>query len=799
MNEGRTRHSMKYGPSAVVLICLAASVIAGLDLRRRVEAASTQPKPAPYVGSASCRECHEEFYKLWAPSFHGLAMQPFTVELAKARLTPQTDAIVVGDVQYLAQFDDSGGWVTETGPDGEKRYAIEHALGGKNVYFFLTSLERGRLQTLPVSYDVRAQEWYDTAAAGVRHFADESITDEALHWTEWPYTFNTACYSCHVSQLSSNYDLETDTYETLWAEPGINCETCHGPGDEHIRVCRETPAGETPEDLKLIVTKRFDENQTNSMCAPCHAKMSPLTTTFKPGDRYFDHYDLMALENNDFYVDGRDLGENYTYTTWLMSPCVTSGELDCMHCHTSSGRYRFSAPEKSNEACMPCHEDRVKNAAQHTHHEAGGEGNICISCHMPMTVFARMWRSDHSMLPPTPASTIEFKSPNACNICHKDKDAPWADKHVREWRERDYQAPVLHRAGLVDAARKREWKRLPDMLAYMSRGDRDEITATSLIRLLQACNSDGKWPTLVKVLKDDPSPMVRASAAEALRGYLTPETVGALLEGTRDDVRIVRIRSAASLAAVPLDMLEEDARNDLGNALAEYEAAMKVRPDDFSSHYNLGNFHMDRRDLDLALASYMTSLKLEPRNISLLVNMSLLYNLKGQNDKAEESLRNALKIDAGNEAANLNLGMLLGETGRTRDAEIAFRTAFKTNPKSATAAYNLGVIVASRDVDEAVDFLMQARNLRPDDAKYGYTLAFYLLQKDDTDGAVWTLDQMVRQKVAFADAYAMLGQIHEKQGDIDKAMEVYRKAADNEKLTDQERYGFASRIQAMSR
>ena len=41
-----------------------------------------------YTGSVSCRECHEKFYKLWAPSHHGLAMQPYTDELAQKTLTP---------------------------------------------------------------------------------------------------------------------------------------------------------------------------------------------------------------------------------------------------------------------------------------------------------------------------------------------------------------------------------------------------------------------------------------------------------------------------------------------------------------------------------------------------------------------------------------------------------------------------------------------------------------------------------------------------------------------------------------
>jgi len=63
------------------------------------------------------------------------------------------------------------------------------------------------------------------------------------------------------------------------------------------------------------------------------------------------------------------------------------------------------AEEKANQACMPCHQDKVENSTAHTHHKPDSAGNKCVSCHMPMTEFARMRRSDHSMLPPTPAAT----------------------------------------------------------------------------------------------------------------------------------------------------------------------------------------------------------------------------------------------------------------------------------------------------------------------------------------------------------------------------------------------------------
>ncbi len=48
-----------------------------------------------FTGSQSCQKCHERFYQLWAPSHHGLAMQPFTAELARDNLSAQTEAIKI--------------------------------------------------------------------------------------------------------------------------------------------------------------------------------------------------------------------------------------------------------------------------------------------------------------------------------------------------------------------------------------------------------------------------------------------------------------------------------------------------------------------------------------------------------------------------------------------------------------------------------------------------------------------------------------------------------------------------------
>ena len=154
----------------VVALALSAGLAAGVG-------------PGDFAGSASCRECHEQFYQLWAPSHHGLAMQPYS--LAATNLTPQKAGIRIAGLEY--QADVTQGVVVERGPAGEKRYSIEQAMGGKNVFYFLTPLQGGRLQVLPVAYDLRRKEWYDTAGSAVRHFAMQP--DEAAPLDRFPLHF----------------------------------------------------------------------------------------------------------------------------------------------------------------------------------------------------------------------------------------------------------------------------------------------------------------------------------------------------------------------------------------------------------------------------------------------------------------------------------------------------------------------------------------------------------------------------------------------------------------------------------
>ena len=356
-----------------------------------------------YMGSRSCKECHQRFYNLWETSYHGRAMMDFSKEFAEKHLTKCEEFISSGKDAYQYQIKGRKGFILERST--KTSFPIRHVLGGKYVYYFLTPIENGKLQTLPLGYDVKRKEWFDITVSSLRMHQD--ILDEALPWTDRRYTFNTACFSCHVSQLSTDYDIATDSYHTEWKEPGINCETCHGPAEKHNRIFTEAAkSGDVPDSLYLKTftkSRGYSADIVNATCAYCHAKSIPLTSEYIIGEDFFQHFDLVGPENSDFYPDGRDLGENYTYSSWLMSPCVRNSDMDCLHCHTSSGR--FKQKDDPNTACLPCHADRVANAIDHTHHKPTSSGNVCINCHMPKNDFC-------------PYDTLRSLHATSCTRCH---------------------------------------------------------------------------------------------------------------------------------------------------------------------------------------------------------------------------------------------------------------------------------------------------------------------------------------------------------------------------------------------
>jgi Tfp pilus assembly protein PilF len=417
-----------------------------------------------------------------------------------------------------------------------------------------------------------------------------------------------------------------------------------------------------------------------------------------------------------------------------------------------------------------------------------------------------MRRSDHSMRPPAPAATLEFGSPNACTLCHADRDARWADDRVREWHERDYQKPVLERARLIAAAREGRWDSLPAMFDLLAGSERDEITAVSLVRLLDGCDDERKRPALIRLATEDPSPLVRGAAVTGLKASAVlranpsspmDAALRATLNATRDPRRLVRVRAAAALAGVPVAALEPADRESLAKATDEFATALRARPEDAAAHYTLGNFHLDRGELERAAVCYENALRIRDDFPEALIHSALALHALGRAAEAKVALERACRLAPCNEAAHMNRGMLLGELGETKAAEEAFRSALEANPRSSRAAFNLGICISEDHPDEGLTWLRKAAALAPGEPQYAYALAFHLQRRGEVGDAIAVLRPVIDAAAPHTDAHRLLGLLYEKQGDVGAAREVYRRAANHKGLSDSERLRFIRLLSAL--
>jgi tetratricopeptide (TPR) repeat protein len=282
-------------------------------------------------------------------------------------------------------------------------------------------------------------------------------------------------------------------------------------------------------------------------------------------------------------------------------------------------------------------------------------------------------------------------------------------------------------------------------------------------------------PVLLAAMKDT-SPLVRSSAAESLGSAPSAAGVQALVAATGDDYRLVRIRAAQTLAGIPGIRLGEPHASNLKKATEEYLASQMARPDQWTSHYNIGNYHLARMEYSAAVSSYGRAIRFDPAEIPPWVNLSIAWARQGETGKADEALRKALTLAPNNAEANFNMGLLKAELSDLPQAEKHLRRALKADPQMAPAAYNLCVLLGEKRPGEALGFCRQAAALQPQELRYVWTYAYYQNKSGDWPAAAATLESLLNHRPSFGDGHLLLADVYVQMGERQKAEEVYRRA-----------------------
>ena len=119
---------------------------------------------------------------------------------------------------------------------------------------------------------------------------------------------------------------------------------------------------------------------------------------------------------------------------------------------------------------------------------------------------------------------------------------------------------------------------------------------------------------------------------------------------------------------------------DPKTAIAHYQRALTLKPEDSDTAYNLGKEYYDSGDYPRAIAHYQTARALTPDCADTALSLGNAYFNNGQIDQAIEALEAATSLRPAFSVALNNLGAVLRAVGRLAEAQGARATRLHRSP-----------------------------------------------------------------------------------------------------------------------
>lgn len=171
-----------------------------------------------------------------------------------------------------------------------------------------------------------------------------------------------------------------------------------------------------------------------------------------------------------------------------------------------------------------------------------------------------------------------------------------------------------------------------------------------------------------------------------------------------------------------------EVRGDRPGAMERYREALRIDPESWEAHYNLGNALRLQGRLEEALQHYRRAVVLRPDHDRALTNMGIALAQQGRLDEAAISLAVALKHDQWNTQALLSLGACHIQTGNVEGGIRCLERALEVERDNVAALQNLaGALYLQGEYADAVERCGRALARSPNNAAVHNTLGMALL------------------------------------------------------------------------
>ncbi|MBG87560.1 MAG: hypothetical protein CMO80_11765 [Verrucomicrobiales bacterium] len=448
-----------------------------------------------YAGAETCVDCHESNHRNWEKHPHRWMNALANDESVRGDFSGNAKFKYKGGTGSFTKID--GRHRMTLSKDGKRWvYDVNRTIGSRFFQYYVGTLIEGHIDeeprssvehVLPFGYWIGNQEWVPTV-----HLARDStmLEDDIDPYDTWQFTaYDLTCSECHTTWafgdwmlklagskrfpqytphttaihlpgyvqdahpsrlpqdyrsmnmagigkfLNASYDLAR-TEDRLGL--GVACEACHLGTKAHVENSTKTESKVLPAFFPVsphfhsgadnigILTQRNAEN-ANFICGRCHSGTRP---------EYANH--THTWNSTEF----ADAVRGHCYDP-VKAKAHGKGILTCIHCHDphkATGPKWTRTPAQDDQSCLTCHSEFKPESklVAHTHHAANTEGSRCMNCHMPRINegLQDMVRT-HRISSPTDPVMIEKNDPNACNMCHLDKNIDWTIAKLREWYKPD--------------------------------------------------------------------------------------------------------------------------------------------------------------------------------------------------------------------------------------------------------------------------------------------------------------------------------------------------------------------------
>jgi hypothetical protein len=312
-----------------------------------------------FIGSAACRACHAKQSMKQASSAHAEA-------LFKAPSHPLADSFPIGKTLnrkpgYQFAFLRPGAefLVRITDQNDVMNLPVEWAFGaGRQAVTFVTRVDQNWYLEHYFSYFTSTHAWGPTPGQEAVQAKTLPLAAGLLYKTTDSNTGIAGCFECHSTgpvSFSASGDVKL-------SEPGVTCESCHGPGAEHSA---------SPSSKNIDNPTRLSGRQLNQLCGKCHRPPAAEPAAVDWNNAWNVRHQPMYLNESACFRK-------------------SGGVVSCLTCHDPHESAETKPASFYNSRCAACH------TTSSTGNSSVGASTLqpkavclrqnpsnCIDCHMP--------------------------------------------------------------------------------------------------------------------------------------------------------------------------------------------------------------------------------------------------------------------------------------------------------------------------------------------------------------------------------------------------------------------------------